>query len=66
MIKQGKRICRSRSAPRSNFPPRVCFAGSRNQKYQQPGNALPVKFARAIAEHLLAHMAKQGAVGRAA
>jgi DNA (cytosine-5)-methyltransferase 1 len=35
------------------------LAGSRNQKYQQLGNAVPVKFAQAIAEHLLAHMARQ-------
>jgi DNA (cytosine-5)-methyltransferase 1 len=38
------------------FPPDFCFAGSRGQKYKQLGNAVPVKFAQAIAEHLKQHM----------
>jgi DNA (cytosine-5)-methyltransferase 1 len=38
------------------FPPGFCLVGSRGQKYQQLGNAVPVLFAQAIAEHLLAHM----------
>jgi DNA (cytosine-5)-methyltransferase 1 len=41
------------------FPPGFCFAGSRNQRYKQLGNAVPVKFAQAIAEHLKLHMARQ-------
>jgi DNA (cytosine-5)-methyltransferase 1 len=44
------------------FPPGFCLAGSRGQKYRQLGNAVPVKFAQAVAEHLLAHMARQRAV----
>jgi DNA (cytosine-5)-methyltransferase 1 len=41
------------------FPPGFCFAGSRNQQYRQLGNAVPVRFAEAIAEHLKLHMASQ-------
>jgi len=42
------------------FPPGFIFAGtSRRQKYKQLGNAVPVKFAKAVAEHLKQHMAKQ-------
>jgi DNA (cytosine-5)-methyltransferase 1 len=41
------------------FPERFVLAGSRRQKYKQLGNAVPVKFATAVAEHLLAHMAMQ-------
>jgi DNA (cytosine-5)-methyltransferase 1 len=41
------------------FPDGFVLAGSRRQKYQQLGNAVPVRFARAIAEHLLAHMDAQ-------
>jgi DNA (cytosine-5)-methyltransferase 1 len=41
------------------FPPGFCLAGSRNQRYKQLGNAVPVKFAHAIAEHLVNHMARQ-------
>jgi site-specific DNA-cytosine methylase len=44
------------------FPPGFCFAGSRNQRYRQTGNAVPVKFAQAIAAHLLNHMDWQHAV----
>jgi site-specific DNA-cytosine methylase len=41
------------------FPPGFCLTGSRNQRYKQLGNAVPVKFARAIAEHLKQHMTAQ-------
>jgi DNA (cytosine-5)-methyltransferase 1 len=41
------------------FPPGFCLAGSRNHRYRQTGNAVPVKFAQAIAEHLKLHMARQ-------
>jgi site-specific DNA-cytosine methylase len=41
------------------FTPGFCFAGSRNQKYRQIGNAVPVRFAEAVAEHPLAHMVGQ-------
>jgi DNA (cytosine-5)-methyltransferase 1 len=48
------------------FPEGFCLAGSRRQKYRQIGNAVPVKFAQAVAEHLakhmLAHMARQDVV----
>jgi site-specific DNA-cytosine methylase len=45
------------------LPPAFCFAGSsRGQKYSQIGNAVPVKFAQAMAEHLVNHMARQDAV----
>ena len=39
------------------FPEGFCFTGSRGQKYRQLGNAVPVKFAQAVAEHLKLHMA---------
>jgi DNA (cytosine-5)-methyltransferase 1 len=45
-------------AATQTFPPEFCFAGSRNQRYKQIGNAVPVMFAQAVAEHLLAHMAR--------
>jgi DNA (cytosine-5)-methyltransferase 1 len=41
------------------FPDGFALAGSRGQRYRQLGNAVPVKFARAIAEHLANHMARQ-------
>jgi DNA (cytosine-5)-methyltransferase 1 len=41
------------------FPEGFMLAGSRRQKYKQLGNAVPVGFAWAVAEHLLAHMARQ-------
>jgi DNA (cytosine-5)-methyltransferase 1 len=41
------------------FPPAFCFVGSRNQRYRQLGNAVPVKFAQAVAEHLANHMKEQ-------
>jgi hypothetical protein len=44
------------------FPPGFCLAGSRNQRYKQLGNAVPMKFAQAVAEHLKQHMARQGGV----
>jgi DNA (cytosine-5)-methyltransferase 1 len=34
------------------FPPEFCFAGPRRQRYRQTGNAVPARFAQAIAEHL--------------
>jgi hypothetical protein len=43
------------------FLPGFYFAGSWNQNYLL-GNAVQMKFAQAIAEHLLAHMARQAAV----
>jgi DNA (cytosine-5)-methyltransferase 1 len=41
------------------FPPGFLLAGSRRQKYRQTGNAVPVKFAQAVAEPLKLHMARQ-------
>jgi hypothetical protein len=37
------------------FPPGFCFAGALRQRYRQLGNAVPVKFAQAVAEHLREH-----------
>ncbi len=42
-----------------SFPPGFCFAGSRNQRYRQLGNAVPVRLAQAIVEHLKLHMASR-------
>jgi site-specific DNA-cytosine methylase len=56
------RLYRGLSGSLSHYPPGFCFAGSRNQRYRQTGNAVPVKFAHAIAEPLLNHMARQDAV----
>jgi DNA (cytosine-5)-methyltransferase 1 len=41
------------------FSPEFCLLGSRGQRYRQLGNAVPVKFAQAVAEHLKLHMARQ-------
>jgi DNA (cytosine-5)-methyltransferase 1 len=48
------------------FPPGFCLAGSRGQKYKQLGNAVPVTLAKAVAEHLKQHMARQDVERRAA
>jgi site-specific DNA-cytosine methylase len=39
------------------FPDGFMLGGSRKQRYNQLGTAVPVKFARAVAEHLRLHMA---------
>lgn len=41
------------------FPAGFVLVGSRRQKYKQLGNAVPVKFAQAIAEHLARHRSDQ-------